>query len=167
MNVARKRKRKVEIPNASMSDIAFLLIIFFMSTTQFDIQEGVKVTLTPSESTEEQQSQETKLTEDRMTRVEIMNDGRVKINTEEPRDLSDEELNAIFEQKVLTREAAMRASTNLDEKKLPMLFILKTNIDAKYSHMVRVVDILVTFTKQKNPDNSDVQRAWLSISTEV
>ncbi|MGB4310158.1 MAG: biopolymer transporter ExbD, partial [Candidatus Cloacimonadaceae bacterium] len=42
MNISRKRKGKVSIPTASTADIAFLLIVFFMSTTKFDVKEGIK-----------------------------------------------------------------------------------------------------------------------------
>jgi len=42
-----KRKTKVsdEIPAASMSDIAFLLLIFFIATTIFDIEQGIPLLL--------------------------------------------------------------------------------------------------------------------------
>jgi biopolymer transport protein ExbD len=40
----RRRSRVVqEIPTASMADLAFLLIIFFMSTTIFKLEEGLPV----------------------------------------------------------------------------------------------------------------------------
>ncbi|TYB30374.1 MAG: biopolymer transporter ExbD [Candidatus Mcinerneyibacterium aminivorans] len=40
-----KRKGKVNIPTASMADIAFLLLIFFMVTTVFKVDTGIKLTL--------------------------------------------------------------------------------------------------------------------------
>lgn len=40
------------IPTASTADIAFLLIIFFMLTTVFRTEQGLKITLPGAESTE-------------------------------------------------------------------------------------------------------------------
>lgn len=36
----RKRRGKIEIPNASMSDIAFLLLIFFILTTTISVDKS-------------------------------------------------------------------------------------------------------------------------------
>lgn len=44
----RKRKRKdSEIPTASMADIAFLLLIFFLLVTTIDVDTGIGMTLPP------------------------------------------------------------------------------------------------------------------------
>lgn len=43
--ILRKTKVASEIPNASMSDIAFLLLIFFMVSTTFVKEKGLKVDL--------------------------------------------------------------------------------------------------------------------------
>jgi Biopolymer transport protein len=43
--IVRKTKIASEIPNASMSDIAFLLLIFFMVSTTFVKEKGLKVNL--------------------------------------------------------------------------------------------------------------------------
>ncbi len=45
--MAFKRKSKVsaDIPAASMSDIAFLLLIFFMTTTIFNVEKGIRLVL--------------------------------------------------------------------------------------------------------------------------
>jgi len=41
----RKRKDLGGIPTSSMSDVAFLLLIFFLSTTKFDIKKGLGIVL--------------------------------------------------------------------------------------------------------------------------
>lgn len=44
--ILRKREaRAAEIPTASMADIAFLLIIFFMLTTVFATEKGLQIRL--------------------------------------------------------------------------------------------------------------------------
>jgi hypothetical protein len=55
------------------------------------------------------------------------------------------------------REAISRSSTNQAERELKMLFLVKTNPEAKYSDMVRVVDHLVPYR----------DRAQISISTQI
>ncbi len=45
MKLTKGRKPSTEIPAASMSDIAFLLIIFFMVTTVFNKEQGLNITL--------------------------------------------------------------------------------------------------------------------------
>ncbi|MBS3742153.1 MAG: biopolymer transporter ExbD [Candidatus Cloacimonetes bacterium] len=44
-NIERKTRVATEIPNASMSDIAFILLIFFMVSTTFVKEKGLDVTL--------------------------------------------------------------------------------------------------------------------------
>jgi len=58
--MAAKNKKKVkraepEIPTASMADIAFLLIIFFLVTTSFNQETGITLTLPPISEAEEVQ----------------------------------------------------------------------------------------------------------------
>ncbi len=48
--IARKTKIGTEIPNASMSDIAFLLLIFFMVSTTFVKEKGLNVVLPKAEA---------------------------------------------------------------------------------------------------------------------
>jgi biopolymer transport protein ExbD len=50
------RSAKVEntVPTASMADIAFLLLIFFMTTTIFKMEEGLPVTLPRAETAQKQ-----------------------------------------------------------------------------------------------------------------
>ncbi len=50
--IAKKRRTKPDIPMASTSDIAFLLIIFFMVSTVFRKEQGLKIDLPEAESTE-------------------------------------------------------------------------------------------------------------------
>ena len=52
MKLKFKRQRvQEEIPQASMSDIAFLLLIFFISTTIFSVEQGIPVILPGRAST--------------------------------------------------------------------------------------------------------------------
>lgn len=128
MKIGRKRKEKAEIPTSSMSDIAFLLIIFFMATTKFDVKEGIKIVLPQATEKQENQVQSLTLTEKEMTRLQILADGQIVVNKEAPRTIESGELDALIQQKV---------KENQD-----MIFKVITDREAKYSEMVRVVDRL-------------------------
>jgi len=52
VKVRLRKEMKVVIPTASMSDIAFLLIIFFMLTTVFRKEVGLRVILPEAKKTE-------------------------------------------------------------------------------------------------------------------
>ncbi len=43
----KRKSREAEIPTASMADIAFLLLIFFLVTTTIDVDTGIGMTLPP------------------------------------------------------------------------------------------------------------------------
>jgi len=51
-HIAPKKQSAPEIPTASTADIAFLLIIFFMVSTHFRAEQGLKIALPAAEMTE-------------------------------------------------------------------------------------------------------------------
>jgi len=135
MKIGRKRKGKAEIPTSSMSDIAFLLIIFFMATTKFDVKEGIKIVL-PQAAQESSEKVETiTLTEKEMTRMQILPDGTIVINKESPREIGNPELDALIKQKL-----------DINDQ---MIFKVITDREAKYSETIRVVDRLKAANAEK------------------
>ena len=128
MKIGRKRKSKAEIPTSSMSDIAFLLIIFFMATTKFDVKEGIRIVLPQAAADGAQQAPTITLTEKEMTRMQIMPDGMIVVNTAAPRSYESGELDALIQQKLKLNSE--------------MIFKVITDREAKYNDMVRVVDRL-------------------------
>ena len=116
------RKRKIEepeIPTASMADIAFLLIIFFMLTTIFSRAKGLKMVL-PEKSTE-------------IIKIKTENTMRISINPE----------GKIFVDDAITETPISEIKNIVKEriKENPKLIILiKTNISAPYRKMIEVYD---------------------------
>ncbi|MEE9270287.1 MAG: biopolymer transporter ExbD [Candidatus Krumholzibacteria bacterium] len=56
-----KRESKIEnnVPTSSMADIAFLLLIFFMVTTIFKMEDGLTITLPRAETAAKQKRERT------------------------------------------------------------------------------------------------------------
>jgi biopolymer transport protein ExbD len=73
MDFERKTKLGTQIPLASMSDIAFLLLIFFMVTTIFKLEDGLPVELPRAISAEKQKRE-------LIAHVWIDAEGRISIN---------------------------------------------------------------------------------------
>jgi biopolymer transport protein ExbD len=111
-----------------MSDIAFLLIIFFMATTKFDVKEGIRIVLPQAAAESEQQTQSLTLTEKEMTRLQITADGQIVVNKEAPRFYESAELDMLIQQKVKINPQ--------------MIFKIITDREAKYNDMIRIVDRL-------------------------
>jgi len=122
MKIARKRKSLGGIPTASMSDVAFLLLVFFLSTTKFDIKKGLGLVLPPASTMADKK---VKLKDENITKVWINRDGLVAVNQEEI------PLNQL--------EATIR---NLVKNNPDMVISLKTDRKSKYHHMVSVLDKL-------------------------
>jgi len=54
MKFQRDSKIENQVPTSSMADIAFLLLIFFMVTTIFKLEDGLKITLPRAETAAKQ-----------------------------------------------------------------------------------------------------------------
>ncbi len=135
MKIGRKRKSKAEIPTASMSDIAFLLIIFFMATTKFDVKEGIRMVLPQAAPEDAQKTEIITLTEKEMTRIQITPSGLIAINDDAPADIDNRRLDTIINDKL-----------NVNRE---MIFRIITDRDARYNDMIRVVDRLKAANVEK------------------
>jgi biopolymer transport protein ExbD len=133
MKVSRKRKGGAEIPTASTSDIAFLLIIFFMATTKFDVKEGLTLVLPPAAK---EDSEQIKLTPDQLTKVFITATGDIVIN--------EKDNLGTFNQSAF--DDIVKEKLNLNPE---MIFSIKTDREAKYNDMIRVLDRLKTAGAEK------------------
>jgi biopolymer transport protein ExbD len=77
----KKRKlREAEIPNGSMADIAFLLLLFFLVATVIDVDTGIGIIL--PEYIPEQEREFAPLSKDRLAALLINKNGDVLLNKE-------------------------------------------------------------------------------------
>ena len=122
MKLSRKRKSLSDIPTTSTSDISFLLLVFFLSTTTFDIKKGLGLVLPPAS---EPGQQKARIKDENLTKVWINKEGLVAVNEEE---VALEDLEKMIRSKV---------KGNPD-----MVVSLKTDRKSNYEYMVRVLDLL-------------------------
>jgi len=120
----RPKRRKIQsgVPSASLADIAFVMLFFFLSTTKFDQKYGLGIVL-PGPTTEE--TQRVRIQDENLTRILVSREGIVAVNNE-TLTLSELEARVRF----LVRENPQ------------MVFILRTDRQSRYVHMVDVLDRL-------------------------
>ncbi len=119
-----KRKAKVsdEIPTASMADIAFLLLVFFLTTTVFNEERGLPIVLP-------EQAEEQDVSAKNLIFFIVQPDGRVVVRRGE----SEQEQMIAYNQvsTILRQELAGNAN---------LIAAIQTHPDAAYRHMVNVLD---------------------------
>ncbi|MCB5250441.1 MAG: biopolymer transporter ExbD [Candidatus Cloacimonadales bacterium] len=118
----RKKRDMGGIPTSSMSDVAFLLLIFFLSTTKFDMKYGLGLVL-PAPSTEE--TVKVRLKEDNLTRVMIDREGRIAVNDD-----------------IVPFEEVRDKIRSLVKDNPDMVISLKTDRQSNYNNMIIVLDQL-------------------------
>ena len=75
MMVEKKKSRKAKIPQASLADIAFLLLLFFLVTTTIDVDKGIGLVLPPKGETKE-------VAKKNILNLLVDEEGKVMIETE-------------------------------------------------------------------------------------
>ncbi len=119
MKFGRKSKVPDEIPNSSLADIAFLLLIFFMVSTVFAVEEGLLLQLPSQEGIVK------KISRKNIMRLSAFPDGHVEM---------DDELIPINQIKVRVEQAI------IDNPKL--VVVVETHPEARYGLMIDVLDEL-------------------------
>ncbi len=118
MLVEKKKKRHNDIPMASLADIAFLLLIFFLVTTTIDVDRGIGLTL-PAKG------EETEVRTKNIANLLINAEGEVLLDNE-PVQVSN-----------VNRVIALKLQEN------PLLIVsVKTDRLTKYEIYVQVLDEL-------------------------
>jgi biopolymer transport protein ExbD len=73
VNIEKREKPTPGIPTATMGDIVFLLLIFFLATTIFKQENGLDVTLPRAEASKKQNNEQ-------LANIWVDQKGRVSIN---------------------------------------------------------------------------------------
>ncbi len=119
-----KRKQKVsdEIPTSSMVDIAFLLLVFFLTTTVFNEERGLPIVLP-------EQSEEQDVSGRNLIFFIVQPDGRVIVRRGE----SEQEQVVAHTQVANILRTELAGNENL-------IAAIQTHPNAPYRHMVNVLD---------------------------
>ena len=117
-----RKRAKVEptFNNAPMSDINFLLLIFFLVTTMFAVEQGLPMAL-PG-----QQSKSVKLKRENVMTIQAFANGSIVIREQGPVELKN--LRQIIENKLLANPK--------------LVIVIETHPDAEYGVMVSILDEL-------------------------
>jgi len=116
MMLENKRSREVEIPTASLADIAFLLLTFFLVTTSLNTDKGLGLTL-PAKGKAKP------IPKQNIASLLINNQGGVMLDEERV------EVNQIKD--IITSRLA---------KNDKLIVSIKTASRTKYQHFIRVLD---------------------------
>ena len=119
MLLGKRKKVSQEIPVASLPDIVFLLLIFFLVTTTIDAEKGLDLVLPPSDATELEMAKKN------LANLLINAAGAVALDGEE------------IQIRDITRIIKERLQEN------PLLVVsLKTDKNTKYDTYIEVLDRL-------------------------
>jgi len=125
MNILKSKKPRLipKIPTSSMADVAFLLLVFFLVTTKFDVKEGLGLVLPPHT---ESGGQKVKIKQENLTKIKVNRRGDIAVNDEI---VTPVELERIVNEKITENPK--------------MVFVLEADRRAKYEMMVRALDRLL------------------------
>ncbi len=118
----KKSKITDEIPSSSMADIAFLLLVFFLVTTVFPKDRGLRIVLP-------EQAEEVEISQRNILHINIMPDGLVRIRRGDSQN----------EQTVSPRD--VEGIWRIEVAQNPNLIAgVKTHPDAEHRLMIQVLD---------------------------
>lgn len=121
----KKSKVSDEIPTASMADIAFLLLIFFLVTTVFEEEKGLPIVLP------EQAAEQVEVSQKNIIHFLVQPDGSVIVRRGESQAeqvVAYSEIEGIMRQEIAGNPNIIAA--------------VKTDPEAPYRHMINVLDEL-------------------------
>ncbi|MEA3392360.1 MAG: biopolymer transporter ExbD [Candidatus Marinimicrobia bacterium] len=124
--LGKKKRPPAEIPSSSMSDIAFLLLVFFLLVSNVDTDKGLGVVLPPP------------------------GDSEIKLN---PKNITMVLINAtgdvLFNDEVIPVEQITARARQLEISNRNMVFSVQTDRKTKYQDYIDVVDQLIAANVKK------------------
>lgn len=151
MALRQKVTRAAEIPTSSMSDIAFLLLVFFLVTTHFQRDSGIVTKLPPSGETQEAQENivlSIVVPEDTAVAGDSVKVGGVKVPFSELQ-------NAVYE--------SVSVSIESRKMKAPLIFVEK---GVTYERMLQVYEEVMKVADRLDAEHPELAEAeWFNKQT--
>ena len=126
----KKERSEAEIPTASMADIAFLLLIFFLVTTTIDVDTGIGMVLPPKL---EDDVQPPPVRERNMLKILVNETGQVLLE-DKPSATN------LIRAEVIKHVTNMGADPNYSERPGVALISIKTSSQTPYNSYIQVLD---------------------------
>lgn len=149
MQLRAKKETDYEIPTASMGDVAFLILIFFLTSTVFTKDKGLKMLL-PEKTTDEEK---VVVVPENIVTIAINPAGEANVKTvgynEFLATAEYEKITEIIEEKLLERDTLLVVS-------------LRTSKDASYNNMVLVLD-QIKLAKVTTADGRELRANKISL----
>ena len=124
MITEKKKKRESVIPTASMADIAFLLLVFFLVTTTIDMDKGINLTLP------EKGGQQVKIKKGNIANLLVNAAGQVILD-DKPIEIA--QIREVIKQKIEDK--------GYDKEGKPILIVsIKTARETNYNAYIQVLD---------------------------
>jgi biopolymer transport protein ExbD len=124
MLTEKKKKRESIIPTASMADIAFLLLVFFLVTTTIDMDKGINLTLP------EKGGQQVKIKKGNIANLLVNAAGQVILD-DKPIEIA--QIREVIKQKIEDK--------GYDKEGKPILIVsIKTARETNYNAYIQVLD---------------------------
>lgn len=117
----RRKRVEAEIPSASMADIAFELLIFFLVATTFDVDTGIGLVLPPAAETTEQ----VKVKQSDIAKLLVNAAGEVLLDGE-----------------LITVQQIREMIKNKIKQNPKLIVSIKTDRETSYSRYIEVLDEL-------------------------
>ena len=124
--LVKKNRPPSEIPSSSMSDIAFLLLVFFLLVSNVDVDKGIGVVLPPPGDSE------IKLNPKNITMVLVNAQGEV-----------------LFNDQIISVSEIQQRARELEASNPNMVFSVQTDRRTKYQDYIDVVDQLTAARVKK------------------
>jgi biopolymer transport protein ExbD len=149
MLLREKKDQESEIPTASMGDVAFLILIFFLTSTVFTKDKGLKMLLPEKTSDEEKVT----VVKENIVTIAINPAGEANVKTigynEYLTESEFDRITEIIEERLLERDTLLVIS-------------LRTSKEAPYNSMVQALD-RIKLAKVTTEDNRELRANKISL----
>ena len=125
-------KPRQEVSTGSMADIAFLLLIFFLVTTQIQTDHGLQLRLPPDQDEPPEQP----IHERNLFKIQVNSNDKVLVENETMEDLG------LLKEAVMNFISNHGKDENLSDSPIDAVVSIKTDRDTSYARYIEILDLV-------------------------